>query len=422
KKSFLQVDKQSGFNLLQAAVLEGKYDIVLKANGLLENFLEEMEHRKTGNNAEGFPGKTAVDILSFVLGTKSSHYSIERFYKNLAENNSRLNELQWGTCNDDVEQAVEFELSDGANVNAQRKDDKVTPLILAIEWNNYMAACLPLRHGADVDVQGGDGFTPLHFAVSKGHENLCRLLLEHNANVNIRDKDGDIPLLLCVREGNENLCRLLLEHNANVNFRDKDGNTPLHLCVRERNENLCGLLLEHNAKVNFGNKHGDTPLHWCVREGNENLCRLLLEHNTNANFRDKDGDTPLHLCVREGNENLCRLLLEHNTNANFRDKDGDTPLHLCVREGNENLSRLLLEHNAMQRHPKFELSSAQKAIEKKYTTGVASVQGAVKLKSNLQREKTLGRNPSYTHTTLETEELWETPKGTKELENRKLNK
>ena len=57
------MDEQSGFNLLQAAVLEGKYDIVLKANGLLENFLEEMEHRKTGNNAKGFPGKTAVDIF-----------------------------------------------------------------------------------------------------------------------------------------------------------------------------------------------------------------------------------------------------------------------------------------------------------------------------------------------------------------------
>ena len=307
-----------------------------------------MEHRKTGNNAKEFPGKTAVDILSFVLETKSSHYSIERFYKNLSENNSRLNELQWGTCNDDVEQAVEFVLSDGvdinarasdndytallwascssssqfietlidlgADVNAQRKDDKVTPLILAIEWNNYMAACLPLRHGADVDVQGGDGFTPLHFAVSKGHENLCRLLLEHNADVNIRDKNGD------------------------------------------------------------------TPLHLCVREGNESLCRLLLEHN--------------------------------NANVHFGGKDGDTPLHLCVREGNENLSRLLLEHNAMQRHPKFELSSAQKTIETKYTTGVASVQGAVKLKSNLQREKTLGQNPSYTHTTLETVELWENPKGT----------
>ena len=63
----------------------------------------------------------------------------------------------------------------------------------------------------------------------------------------------------------------------------------------------------------------------------------------------------------------------------------------------------------MQRHPKVELSSGQKAIETEYTAGIASVQGAEKLKSNLKSEKTLRQNPSYTHTTLELEQLWETP-------------
>ena len=160
----------------------------------------------------------------------------------------------------------------------------------------------------------------------------------------------------------------------------------------------------------------------CYREGNENLCRLLLEHNADVNIQDTWGYTLLHSCVTEGNENLCRLLLQHNVHVNIQDKYGNTPLHWCATEVNENLRRLLLEHNAMQRHPKFELNSAQKAIETKYTTGVASVQGADKLKSNLKSEKTLRQNPSYTHITLKTEELWETLKGTKELENRKLNK
>ena len=123
----------------------------------------------------------------------------------------------------------------------------------------------------------------------------------------------------------------------------------------------------------------------------------------------------MFLCVREGNENLCRLLLEHNADVNIQDTWGYTPLDLCTRKANENLRRLLLEHNAMQRHPKFELSSEQKAIETKYTTSVASVQGAEKLKSNLKSEKTLRQNPSYTHTTLKTEGLWETPKGIKEF-------
>ena len=100
-------------------------------------------------------------------------------------------------------------------------------------------------------------------------------------------------------------------------------------------------------------------------------------------------------------------------------------MHRHARGGNENLHRLLLEHNAMQRHPKLELSSALKAIETKYTTGVASCQGAEKLKPNLKSDKALRQNPSDSHTTLKTEKLWETPLHTtneleKELEAKQV--
>ena len=70
------MDKQSGYNLLQAAVLDGKYNIVLNAHGLLGNFVEEMELVRTGNNAKHFPGKTAVDILSLIKIRKPSYHSI----------------------------------------------------------------------------------------------------------------------------------------------------------------------------------------------------------------------------------------------------------------------------------------------------------------------------------------------------------
>ena len=248
----MQVDKQSGFNLLQPAVFEGKYFIVLNAHGLLGNFVEEMELVTTGNNAKHFPGKTAVDILSLIKRRKPSYYSIERLYNERAKDNSRLTELQWATCHDDVEQAVEFVLNDGvdinapgsnsdwtallrasrssssqfietlidlgADVNAQRKERKETPLILAADWNNYMAAFLLVRHGADVNVQISNGFTPLHISVQKNHENLIKLLLANKVDVNIQDNAGWTPLHLCVKDGNENLCRLLLDHNADLNI------------------------------------------------------------------------------------------------------------------------------------------------------------------------------------------------------------
>ena len=228
------MDKQSGFNLLQAAVFEGKYFIVLNAHGLLDNIVEDMELVTTGSNAKDskvFSGKTAVEILSRIKRRKPSHVSMERLYDKWAMENSRLTEQEWTTCHDDVEQAVEFVLNDGvdinasgsdndwtallqasrssssqfietlidlgADVNAQRRESKETPLMLAADWNNYMAAYLLLRHGADVNVQISNGFTPLHLSVKKNYENLIKLLLANKLVVNIQDKCGYTPLHWC---------------------------------------------------------------------------------------------------------------------------------------------------------------------------------------------------------------------------------
>ena len=209
------MDKQSGFNLLQAAVLAKNYEIILKASVLLGNFVKEMENVKTGNNAKFFAGKTAVDILQR-LQTRTEYnddpsYAIAinrlyRLYEECAEGNRRLTELQWGTCIDDAEEAVELVLTDsvdvnssgsdndytallhasrssssqfietlidlGADVNAQRRETKVTPLLLAAEWNNYMASCLLVEHGTEVNLQDRYGLTALHLSVKKDHEHL----------------------------------------------------------------------------------------------------------------------------------------------------------------------------------------------------------------------------------------------------------
>ena len=173
------MDKKAGFNLLQAA----EYDIVLKAQGL------------------------------------PSYKSIKRLYNECAKDNSRQTKLQLATCNDDAEEAVELVLNDGvdinvrasdndytvlmqasrssssqfietlidlgADINIQRKKSKETPLKLAAVWNNYMAVCLLVRHGAYVDVQDSYGFTPPHISVRRGRENLIKLLLANKVDVNI---------------------------------------------------------------------------------------------------------------------------------------------------------------------------------------------------------------------------------------------
>ena len=341
------MDEQSGFNLLQAAVFEGEYSIVLNAHGLLENFVKEMEHVRTRNNAKVFPGKTAGDILSLIKIRKPSHDSIERLYNECADENRRLTE-QWATSDDDAEQAVELVLNDGVDINArasdndytallqasrsssiqfietlidlgadvdiQRTESKATPVLSATKWNNYLAASLFLRYGTKVNVQVNDGKTPLHWAVILGNENLVRLLLQHNADVNIQDTGGYTPLHQLVKEGNTNLVRLLLEHNADVNIQDTYGKTPLHQSVIEGDENLVSLLLAQNADVNIQDNDGCTALHLSVLQSHINQRKIfdtLVKHKAQIiNTCDAKGLTPLHTAVRSGNVQAVKKLVD----------------------------------------------------------------------------------------------------------------
>ena len=468
------MDKQSGFNLLQAAVLDREYNIVLNAHGLLDDIIKEMELVTTGNNAKYFPGKTAVDILSLTKRRTPSHDRIERVYKEWAKDNSRLTELQWGTCNDDAEQAVEFVLNDGvdinargsdndwtallrasrssssqfietlidlgADVNAQREDNKFSPLILAADWNNYMAACLFVKHGTDVNVQNSNGFTPLHLSLKMDHENLVKLLLSNKADVNIQGNCRYTPLHHSVIRNDENLVSLFLKHHADVNIQDKYGYTPSHRAVVKSEKNLVRLLLQHKADVNIQDNEGKTPLHRCIESnenlfrlyvvdsvfvkvirGDKNLVRLLLEYNADVAIQDNDGYTPLDLSAsyRRSSKTINLIVKHRPQSIHRRDAKGLSPLQRAVRFGNAQAVRKLLvlgadisavsadskdsiemerlknEAEKTERHPKFKIVSVQEAKETGAATSVTIGPAAEKLtgpvpdESEVEQLKTL---------------------------------
>lgn len=215
RRAFLNVDSDSGFNLLQAAVFEGNYSTVFKAHGLLGNFVNEMNFRKTGSNAKCFPGKTAVDILTSLDKKREGHADIEKLYKDMVEIYNSLADLHLCHRNDDAEKAVELVLNEGiginipaqsnrtpllvaclssssqfiktlvdlgADVNVQRTDDKLAPLGLAADWDNYMATRIFLLYGADANIEDTTGDTPLHNSARHGYFSVSKLLIESGSN------------------------------------------------------------------------------------------------------------------------------------------------------------------------------------------------------------------------------------------------
>ena len=337
-------------------------------------------------------------------------------------------------------QFIETLIDLGANFNAQREDNKFSPLILAADWNNYMAACLFVKHGTDVNVQNINGFTPLHLSLKMDHENLVKLLLSNKADVNIQGNCRYTPLHHSVIRNDENLVSLFLKHHADVNIQDKYGYTPSHRAVVKSEKNLVKLLLQHKADVNIQDNEGKTPLHRCIESkenlfrlyvvdsvfvkvirGDKNLVRLLLEYDVDLAIQDNYGYTPLDLSASYGRSSkTINLIVKHRPQSiNRRDAKGLSPLQRAVRFGNAQavkkpldlgayisavsadskdsieMERLKNEAEKTERHPKFKIVSVQEAKETGAATSVTIGPAAEKLtgpvpdESEVEQVKTL---------------------------------
>ncbi|PFX13095.1 Serine/threonine-protein phosphatase 6 regulatory ankyrin repeat subunit B [Stylophora pistillata] len=359
EKAFLHVDERSGFNRLHAAVFHGDFDTLVETHVHLHN---NMSFEKTGNQAKAFPGKTALEILLALLEKGEGNVEIEKLYKATVEKIDTLTELHLCECNNDAEKAVEIVLNEGvdinipgksnrtpllwaslsssgefiqtlidlgANVNAQRTDDKVTPLKVATFCNNYMAADILLRHGADVNIQDVSGKTSLHWAVKLKHEHLVKFLLESNADVNmkykenageriyrVRGKDRGKPAWHYVRVQKALLPLFLRKtQGGSLDVADfgevlKSGwGTDPPESVRE----------EITEKVNaFHGIDSFTVLHFASKKGSPEIIELLVKHDAHVNGCDGDGFTPLHLAAMHGNVQEVKKLVELNADVNLK--------------------------------------------------------------------------------------------------------
>ncbi|XP_068687498.1 uncharacterized protein [Montipora foliosa] len=367
KRAFLRTDSYSGFNLLQAAVLQGDYDTVYKASNYLENFVEEMKSQTISNNASIFRGKSAFDILAGLDCRKPGHADIEKLNQRLVEIDETLNELHSCAKSGDVEKAIELVLNDGIDVNVAAKSN-ITPLLLASGMSSGVLLKTLIGLGADVNAQTAPGkqgpllfvpssnaymdtrdwsrVTPLHKAVIRKDVPLVKLLLENKADVDIQGENGETPLHKAVTQKDVPLVKLLLENKADVNIRDWSGKSPLHKAVTQKDVPLVKLLLENKADVNIRDCSGETPLHKVVTQKDVPLIKLLLENKAYVNIRDWWGENPLHKAVTQKDVPLVKLLLENKADVNIPDWSGETPLHKAVTQKDVPLVKLLLQNKA----------------------------------------------------------------------------
>jgi ankyrin repeat protein len=154
-------------------------------------------------------------------------------------------------------------IESGADVNEKfrlgkkEKTPQWTPLLWAINFNQFAVAKTLIEAGADVNLNT-IGVTPLMIAAGKPNVDidLVRMLLDEGANVNeqlegkgkLKKIQGFTPLMFSAASGRVDVVKLLLDRGADINAKDKNGRTALKTANRKLNYDVANLLKEAGAK------------------------------------------------------------------------------------------------------------------------------------------------------------------------------
>jgi ankyrin repeat protein len=187
---------------------------------------------------------------------------------------------------------VEFLLTQDINVNIYEKTNKISPLIIAINFglNNIIQTLI--NKNIDIDHQDFDGNSGLHYIIIEANWYAFDLMID-KSNVNLINLYGKTPLHLIgelidsySEKSREIDIAKILIGKSKLNIQDMNGNTFIHMAVKK---NLLKFFSEDikKKKVNIFIKNNDNETPYDNKENREELMNIASESYYNHLSEDK---------------------------------------------------------------------------------------------------------------------------------------
>ena len=134
-----------------------------------------------------------------------------------------------------------------------------TPLILAVQNNQYEAVKLLVELGADVNEKGEAWYTPVGCAVNAEDKRILPYLLDNGGEIEPY-KSKSSAMNFAARSGNIEAAKLLLSRGADINHVGWNDTTPLHDAASNGQLETVKYLVENGADIHAKGFNGKTPV------------------------------------------------------------------------------------------------------------------------------------------------------------------
>lgn len=194
-----------------------------------------------------------------------------------------------GALHDAVESQNYLELekvinSEDINLNVMDFQAR-TPLMMATEMNDPIAAELLIMAGADVNIKRNNQDSPYLLAGAEGYNEILIMTLENGAKIEDTNRYGGTAIIPAAEKGHLDTVNILLSYGINPNHINNLGWTALMEAVLLGNGSstyveIIKALIADGADPNIPDKKGVRALQYAKERGFSEIVDLLESHDT----------------------------------------------------------------------------------------------------------------------------------------------
>jgi len=235
-----------------------------------------------------------------------------------------------------------------------------TPLLQAVDTNQWPAAQLLLERKASLQARGNGGETALMLAAQTGNLSwVSRILKLEPSLLNIQDQDGETALLYAAGDGHIDTIQYLQAQGENPLHKSRSGLTVLHKAALSGKQVAVTYALGLNISPQLQDVNGMTPLNYALMPGeevaNSEVIKRLLEAGAPVNLTNDQGIPLFMQAAADHNVEILSLLWGHGADIQAKNKAGEDTLLWLLKQKNTYISdqviRFLLEKGANPRLP-----------------------------------------------------------------------